>query len=202
MMQTTLDFDSSATPRVIASLRALVPKRAVTFAESLRIAKKQAQRLVHLLDAHDGVVPIEFLDHHTNIRIICAPLPISGIAHWTGTRWIITVNSRESWQRQRATIAHEFKHILDHGHCHTLYCSTPCHTAAEQAEIAATYFAGCALVPRAMLKRAWAGGIQRHQDLADHFDVSVSAIRVRLEQTGLSNHTHRCRRHPDRRTSP
>ncbi|MBK6886858.1 MAG: ImmA/IrrE family metallo-endopeptidase [Tetrasphaera sp.] len=59
-------------------------------------------------------------------------------------------------------------------------------TARQQAETAADYFAGCALVPKRELKRAWGLGIQRIDDLAAHFGVSQHAIEVRLDQTGLS----------------
>lgn len=51
--------------------------------------------------------------------------------------------------------------------------------------MAADYFAGCALVSKRDLKRAWGYGIQRPVDLAAHFNVSEPAIRVRLAQTGL-----------------
>ena len=40
-------------------------------------------------------------------------------------------------------------------------------------------------MPKRELKIMYCGGMQRPEDLADHFDVSVAAVRVRLEQTGL-----------------
>ena len=68
---------------------------------------------------------------------------------------------------------------------HRRYVGAGSISADEQAERAAAYFAGCALVPRTALKRAWGNGIQRPGQLAAHFDVSEQAMRVRLSQTGL-----------------
>jgi Zn-dependent peptidase ImmA (M78 family) len=47
------------------------------------------------------------------------------------------------------------------------------------------YFAGCLLVPRNWLKRAWSNGIQSPTALAALFNVSTAAIAVRLQQTGI-----------------
>lgn len=175
------------TPSVIGALRALAPRRPLTVDESLRVARLQANTLLRLLGIEDGPVPVEFFDYLPHLRVIQAPLPVSGVSHWTGKEWIITVSSGESWRRQRATIAHEFKHIIDHSRADYLYVGNHLHSASEQAEIVATYFAGCVLVPRKLLKQAWYGGMQRIGELADHFDVSPAAIRVRLAQTGIAD---------------
>lgn len=178
---------TAITPSVIGALRALAPRRRLTVDESLRIARLQANTLLRLLGIEDGPVPVEFIDYLPHLRVIQAPLPVSGVSHWTGNEWIITVSSGESWRRQRSTIAHEFKHIIDHSRADYLYVGTHRHSAAEQAEIVANYFAGCVLVPQKLLKQAWYGGIQRIGELADHFDVSPAAIRVRLAQTGIAD---------------
>lgn len=56
------------------------------------------------------------------------------------------------------------------------------------------YFAGCLLMPRPWVKRAYGARIQRPGDLAAHFDVSPSAMQVRLNQIGLVEPTPRCDR--------
>ena len=38
----------------------------------------------------------------------------SGLTHWNGGTWVIGVNRNDSRTRRRFTLAHEFKHILDH----------------------------------------------------------------------------------------
>jgi hypothetical protein len=196
------------TPSVIGTLRAIAPTRQLTFAESLRIAKLQAITLLRTLGIEDGPVPVEFVDYLPRVRVIQATLPVSGVSHWTGTEWIITVNTHECWRRQRSTIAHELKHIIDHTHSDNLYSGDRFRTAAEQAEIAATYFAGCVLVPRNVLKQAWFGGIQCTNELADYFDVTPAAIRVRLAQTGIADshdehqHATACSANKTRRRAP
>lgn len=86
----------------------------------------------------------------------------------------------------------EYKHILDHGRTCALYQGKGQRTAEQQGEQAANYFAGCALIPRTALKRAWTQGLQRSRDLAQYFDVSRRAIEVRLAQIGLSDDSYRC----------
>lgn len=89
---------------------------------------------------------------------------------------------------------HEFKHIIDHGRAAWLYTGDRKHTATEQAELVADYFAGCVLLPKRLLKRAWGDGFQRPSVLARHFRVSVAAVEVRLAQTGLRVARDRCAR--------
>ena len=87
-------------------------------------------------------------------------------------------------------IGAEWRKRIDHGVTERLYRDhrqgRRVITARQQAEQAADYFAGCALVPRRELKRAWGNRMQRLDTLADHFGVSQHAIQVRLDQTGLS----------------
>lgn len=126
-------------------------------------------------------------------------------AHWRvwdsrACQWVIQLNRYESPRRQRFTLAHEYKHIIDHGRSSGLYSGTATNTPAEQAERAADYFAGCLLVPKVLLKRAYYGGMQQVADLARHFDVSEAAITCRLSQTGIVAQSERFR--PDRRAFP
>ena len=61
------------------------------------------------------------------------------------------------------------------------------------------YFAACVLMPKRDLKRVYCTVTQRVEALADYFGVSPSALRIRLEQTGLTEpftftRTPRCAR--------
>lgn len=181
-------------PSILKSLRHLIPQRRCHFNEALTIAERQAARLNQLLatlDPHFTVTGIT--DHHLSalprIRIAREALPVSGMTHWNGKEWIVCLNSADPLPRQRFTLLHEFKHIIDHGSTSYLYQNTRASSDHEQAERAADYFAGCALVPRTALKTAWANGLQTPRALAEHFGVSEAAIRVRLDQTGI-NRTH------------
>jgi Zn-dependent peptidase ImmA (M78 family) len=59
------------------------------------------------------------------------------------------------------------------------------------------YFAACLLMPRMWVKRAWSDGINDQRALAALFDVSVTAMGIRLEQLGLSAPRKRYGRMPD-----
>ena len=185
-------------PSVLTSLRAVIPQREASFLEALRTAEIQAAKLADLIGDERGI-----LEHHITglprIVVIRELIPVSGMSYWNGQQWVIVLSAKEPTVRQRFTLLHEFKHIIDHGHTTQLYRTTHKMTAAEQAEAAADYFAGCALVSKRSLKAAWGNGIQRVADLASHFGVSEPAIRVRLAQTGLDKtddapHANRCAR--------
>ncbi len=128
------------------------------------------------------------------VQVIYAALPVSGSSHWNGSHWVISLNNLEPWTRRRFTLMHEFKHIVDHGQSERLYRGDRRHTPSEQAELAADYFAGCVLLPKRLLKRAWGDGLQRSSALARHFRVSPQAVEVRLNQTGLRLARDRCAR--------
>lgn len=177
---------TTVTRSVLASLRAVTPQRAATFAEALRVAELQAARLLEIWNIDQPHVPSEIVSELPRVQVVRADLPVSGTSHWNGHSWVITLNEGEAWVRQRFTLMHEFKHVIDHGQTDQLYRGNGRHAPDEQAELVADYFAGCALVPKRLLKRAWGNRIQRVRDLATHFGVSEPAIRVRLAQTGLA----------------
>ncbi|MEE2032983.1 ImmA/IrrE family metallo-endopeptidase [Rhodococcus chondri] len=179
---------------VLASLRMVIPARdRITFAEALRVAELHANRLLELHRISDGPIPSELITELPKLQIEYVEAPVSGASFWNGHAWIIQLNRAESYTRQRFTLAHEYKHIIDHGAADRLYPGSATTSAADHAEQAADYFAGCLLVPRRLLKRAWGNGLQRPRDLARHFQVSEQAITVRLAQTGLVERTARCR---------
>ena len=172
-------------------LRSLSPSRACTFDEALGLAERQAAKLNHLFATQwpsfqlTGITE-DHLAAQPRLRIIRETLPVSGMSHWTGREWLICLNKHDPEVRQRFTLLHEYKHIVDHGRAEQLYTGDTRATPHQQAERAADYFAGCALVPRTALKHAWGNGLQRPAALAEHFGVSEAAIIVRLDQTGLS----------------
>ena len=175
------------TRSVLASLRAMFPERPLRFAEALRIAELQASRLLELTGVEQPLVPNEVVTELPRIRVESRELPTSGVSYWDGQRWVVGLNRAEPLTRQRFTLLHEFKHIIDHGRTDRLYATD------EQAEQVADYFAGCVLMSRLQLKRAWARGMQRPSELARLFNVSERAVAVRLAQVGLTEQTDRCR---------
>lgn len=163
---------------VLASLRALSPHRPLEFDDLKIIAERQAVRLRQLLDAEEGIYERD-LANLPRLRIVHDDLPTSGLSFWNGEEWVIALNQSDTLARQRFTLLHEYKHIIDHGAQHTLYAST------RQAERMADFFAASVLMPKPELKRVFCNITQRIEQLAVHFGVSQQAVRVRLEQTGL-----------------
>lgn len=177
---------------VLAALRSLVPERQLAFSEALQIAELQAGRLRQLAAITSDELPEAVIGEQPRFRIVRRALPTSGVSCWDGREWIIYLNGSEPEARQRFTLLHEYKHIVDYGRTARLYGGSRLHTADAQAEQAADYFAGCSLMPKPLLKRAWGEGIQQPEALAERFEVSSRAIEVRLSQLGLSGSVDRC----------
>lgn len=182
---------------VLALLRALVPSRALSPSEALRLAELQANRLLRHFAIETNTVPEEIVSELPRVRIVREyGLPISGAAHWNGSYWIITLNADEPAFRQRFSLMHEFKHVLDHTTKDFLYHDRPFQTADQQAERVADYFAACVLMPKRVVKRLWCQGNQNLVELAATLFVSTRALRFRLEQLGLIEPAGRCARVP------
>lgn len=177
----------------LTALRALIPDRAVSLAEAMRVAEQQAGRLLRRFGVSDWPVPDDIMQRLPRIAVDYVwRSPSSGCSFWDSRSrsWIVELNATEPATRQRFTMWHEYKHIVDHGHAGLLYGHGP--EASTPAELAADYFAGCLLVPRTLLKRAWGRGLQTSRELAAAFDVSARAIEVRLAQIGLLDSFDRC----------
>lgn len=178
---------------VIAQLRDIVPLRPLTRHEALSIAERQALMLRKLLDVPGATIHEFHLADLPRIEILRkSPWPVSGATQWVSGRWIIVLNGAESPRRQRFSLCHELKHVIDHPFIDVLYRGideTERHAWIEQV---CDYFAGCLLMPRPALKRAWTTGRQDLPTLAATFNVSQAAMNTRLSQTGLSEPTGRC----------
>jgi Zn-dependent peptidase ImmA (M78 family) len=198
MHDTINKFENNEQPSVLASLRALLPKRRLHLYEALRIAELQANRLLELSSVRDVPVPIEVVIELPRIHIDYeVDMPASGSSDWDARHktWVITLNALEPETRQRLSILHEYKHIIDHGSAGLVPDPHPrTYYGLSQEEFLAEYFAGCVLMPKRILKRAWGDGIQHITDLAEIFDVSERAMQVRLRQVGLLTATDRYER--------
>src|SRR2546423_13801623 len=96
-------------------MRELAPEVLLPAWEALRIAELQANRLLEHFQIPSGAVPSEIVSQLPRIRIVREQgLPISGAAHWDGRHWVITLNADEHPLRQRFSLMHEFKHVIDH----------------------------------------------------------------------------------------
>ncbi len=172
---------------VVSRLRALVPQRPLARWEAFRVAELQATRLLKLCEITGPPFPealVTSLPRLTVERL--TPIPVSGSAHWARGRWVIVLNGAEPHLRQRFSLLHELKHVLDNPFIDYLYRATGSMSAADQAEQICDYFAACVLMPRTWVKRAWGDGIQDYRELAQLFHVSEGAMAIRLLGLGLT----------------
>lgn len=184
-------------PSVLASLRQLAPERSMQLFEALRVAELQASRLLELSGVDLTPVPSEIISRLPRMSIeydFDMPDSASGASAWDSQTktWIVTLNGRHVDTRQRFTLLHEYKHIVDHGRLPLAVETDRHHFGLPPVEYVADYFAGCVLVPKRLLKRAWGQGIQSVVTLAVLFDVSQRAMEVRLTQVGLIRRADRC----------
>jgi len=180
-------------PGVLTVLRDFVPIRPLTRTEAYRIAELQVARFLKIMQVNEAPINERIIAELPRLQVQrFSPLPVSGATQWSNGRWMIILNANESTARQRFSLAHEFKHIIDHRFIDILYARVAEDDREDFIESICDYFAGCLLVPRPWLKKAWGEGLQRPADLATHFGVSQQAIQVRLSQTGLTGRQRRC----------
>lgn len=165
---------------VLTKLRLMRPARKLTRNEARRVAERQASKLLRLRAALEAPIPEEAITHLARIEVYRDDLgSLSGVSHWNGAHWCIAINARHALVRQRFTLAHEFAHILDAPYRRVV--------REDHAEEVADYFAASLLMPKRLVKRAWAQGVQETPALARHFNVSMSAMRWRLDELHIGD---------------
>ena len=175
----------------LTRVRDLVPLRRLSTAEALRVAEAQADRLLRLCDITEPPLLEEVIAGLPNIQIErVVPARALAASQWSHGRWLVILNGAETRARQRFSLAHELKHILDHPFVTILYPRRDVST--ELAEQACDYFAACLLMPRRWLRAAWYDGIRDVRVLARRFGVTPQAVKVRLLQVGLIEPTALC----------
>jgi len=193
-------------PGLLARLRAMVPKRALGWSEAEQLAERQANRLRAQLDVLGPLLREEDIANLPWLTISRRErLPTSGVATKTDFGWLIVLKGDEPMVRQRFSLAHELKHVLDDELVDRspdgLYPSIGGYSPHERAERVCDRFAAALLMPKAILRADWADSIQDIATLARRYDVSRAAMRVRLSQLGLIETTPRCAT-PDTNASP
>ena len=191
---TNITNQTNTNESVLKTVRSLMPLRVLSYGEALRLAELQANCLLSLHQVSTPAVPIEIITEQPRIRIAQRyDLPASGSAHWDGNYWVITLNAAEYKLRQRFSIMHEYKHIVDHPTRHLIQGDRRLNlTAEELAEKIADYFAACVLMPKFWIKRSFFSETQSIEKLAARFQVSPRAMSFRLHQLGIVDNTPRC----------
>lgn len=181
-------------PRVVADLRGVCPHRPLTFAEGLRVAELQANRVLEAAEVTQPAVPESVVTSLPRIVVErVAGIPVSGSVRWSKGLWVIALNRLEPPSRQRFSLAHEFKHVLDAPFGDYLYPGWRGLDSGERAEQTANHFAACLLMPKAWVRREYfTRGVTHLPTLAARFEVSQAAMRYRLESLGLIQSALRC----------
>lgn len=171
---------------VVADLRHFAPRRAMSMPEARLLAERQASRLLRLSGVTGPPVPEQVIEGLPRVEVhYLGRRGLSGTTKWTAGRWVILVNRNDTWGRQRFSLAHEFKHVLDWSKADALYCDGY-RSAHFQAERAADAFAAALLMPKAWIKRAFYDeGIRDEYLLARRFQVSVASMRWRIDELRL-----------------
>jgi hypothetical protein len=181
-------------PGLLAHVRQLAPKRALSLGESLTIASLQATRLRELLGLTDPALPLGWVPELPKLTVEMMPTHelgegTSGFTTRKDGRYHIVINKNASRTHRRFTLCHELKHVLDYPYAHLLHAGLG-HGDPERQEYRleriADHFAACVLMPTPLVKRAWAQGIQAPRTLSLLFEVSEEAMRIRLDNLGLT----------------
>ena len=173
----------------LAELRTASPARPLAPWDAGQVAARQAARLLRRHGISGPPVPEEVIATLPYVRVrYVRARALAASARWSRRQltWVILVNRDDTVGRQRFSLCHEFKHVIDHTRRRSLYRDRAGSSAYLQAERAADVFAAALLMPKAWVKRVFYDeGIRDERVLARHFGVSVAAMRVRIDQLGL-----------------
>lgn len=178
---------------IISQLRDLIPERPLTWSEASRLAGLQAERLLRLSSVLQPCVPETIITELPRISVEREyPFKVSGVTAWAEGLWMIALNGGEPETRQRFSLAHEFKHVLDAPFKAFLYPAQLGYSSKECHEWVADIFAANLLMPKTWIKKHWHDGIHDVRQLARLFDVSQDAMRIRLATLGFLAPVPRC----------
>jgi hypothetical protein len=177
---------------LIIELRALAPKRSLTYGESLQVAKLQAAKLRSWAKADQPDINLVWLLNQQAVPVNLVPSHQLGeesglTTDHVGGKLQMFLNRAEPAQRQRFSLLHEFKHVLDFADATRLHAalgSGNVKVQADQIELIANEFAGQVLMPKSLVVRVW----RKTNDVslaAAVFNVSAEAMKTRLMKLGL-----------------
>jgi Zn-dependent peptidase ImmA (M78 family) len=170
----------------LATIRRLMPQRAkLSYLEALTIAERQANRLVTAWGGGERAIHEADILRIARITVVRGDLGAraSGSSRYHQGRWEVVLSNADNETRQRFTLAHELKHILDAGSdLAQLYQRL----SDRQIERVCDHFAACLLMSKRSIYSLWGDGLRTPEALAQACRVSVSAMIVRLNVLGLS----------------
>lgn len=181
-----------AMQELLALLRGVPAKRGLTYGESIQIARIQASKLRTWAAAQEPEINLIWLVNQRAIPVNFTASHLLGEQSGLTTDHIsgkleMYINESEPATRQRFSLLHEFKHVLDWpdaDRLHSRLGSGDDDLKGKMIEWVANEFAAQVLMPTKLVKRVWF----MSQDLslmANLFNVSREAMSTRLEKLGL-----------------
>lgn len=183
---------NKAMESLTAELRALAPKRPLTYGESLHVVRLQAARFRREFETKEPEINLIGLVKQRLFPVAFVPsYRLHGESGLT-TDAIdgavqVFINKNEPLVRQRFSLLHEFKHVLDFPDAEVLHRKLgrgDTKLQKDMIEWLANEFAAQVLMPADRVARVWT----RTKNLplaANLFNVSTDALATRLEKLGM-----------------
>ncbi|MEO1060547.1 MAG: ImmA/IrrE family metallo-endopeptidase [Actinomycetota bacterium] len=179
-----LSFDHGTALR---RLRRLLPDRPLTAVEAFAVAERQASLLLAIWGVEHLEIPIEMIGELSAVTVQRMDrIPVAGASFWTGANWVIVVDTACCHGHRRLTLAHEFKHVIDHRPEETYH-------DPDLVESVADFFARCALAPRSWVKTEISRGVSDVAELAARFGLPIEVMARRLDELGLADQVRAAR---------
>jgi len=160
---------------VIEEVRDIMPRSAMTLSHAYEVAEAQAARMVHLLGLDAPHVTFDALLDLPNIEVRIEPKykmnHCAGISRFSKGRWQILVDGNDVHGRHKIAYAELGYGDEEKQHQHI--------------EAICQHFAACFLMPREWVVAWWTRGFQDVYNLAALFQVSITAMDIRLRKLGL-----------------
>jgi Zn-dependent peptidase ImmA (M78 family) len=161
----------------------------------MTIAQYQALRLRELLDVTAAAMPLDWVPElpKVTVQVVAAHKlgeGTSGLTTRKDGRYFIAVNKNRSRTHRRFTLCHELKHLIDYPYARIWHAGLgrgDPDTENYRIERIADHFAAHVLMPTNLIKGAWGQGLQEPRMLSRVFEVSEEAMRIRLDNLGLTN---------------
>jgi Zn-dependent peptidase ImmA (M78 family) len=177
---------------MFGDMRATVPHRPLTYGDSLQSARNQAAKLRLLVGADAPEINLLWLINQRAVPVNFVPSYVLDEQSGLTTNCItgkleVFINDSEPRVRQRFSVLHELKHVLDWPDAELLHSKLGSGNADLQGRLIeqiANEFAAHVLMPTPLVKRIWF----RTQDIqlaASMFNVSLEAMTTRLEKLGI-----------------
>ena len=181
-------------PQLLPHLRQLAPKRALTVGESLFIAQRQALAIREWLGIQTSAMPFGWIAELLRVTLEVVPAHTlddgtSGLTTRQDRQYLIRINKNRPRVHRRFTLAHELKHLVDYPYARIWHAGLgqgDPETERWRIEKISDHFSANLLMPSMLVKRAWVRGLQNPRTLAQVFEVSEEAMRIRLDDLGLT----------------